>query len=368
MLVNAFTSLNYSASLSTMSTISAVAKLAGVSRTTVSHVINHAHRVSGPVRDRVLVAIDHLDYVPNRQAQSLRTGRTNVVAMLIPDIANPFYPELVKVAQIELERAGLDTLIFNTDVPGGHSQEHGRQYLRQISGKRVDGLIVADFALHGIHDLLVGLDIPTVFIGHLPNHAVDSVKLDDFGGGYQLGEYLARKGHRRVAHVTGPSFFQEAMARARGFEEGFLSRGGHLGSDLRFEGSYLPASGRDAARWLVETHGHEKLGQKRCCLRSPFRQLSLPFHHKILSANTKDFPPARALEGGDQFLLLDACSSNPRRHDRRRGRRSRRVYCAPAEFGLGFVALRLSHPRDPDWVFTPRRRYSALGLGSDETL
>jgi DNA-binding LacI/PurR family transcriptional regulator len=240
-----------------MSTISAVAKLAGVSRTTVSHVINHAHRVSGPVRDRVLVAIDHLDYVPNRQAQSLRTGRTNVVAMLIPDIANPFYPELVKVAQIELERAGLDTLIFNTDVPGGHSQEHGRQYLRQISGKRVDGLIVADFALHGIHDLLVGLDIPTVFIGHLPNHAVDSVKLDDFGGGYQLGEYLARKGHRRVAHVTGPSFFQEAMARARGFEEGFLSRGGHLGSDLRFEGSYLPASGRDAARWLVETHGHD---------------------------------------------------------------------------------------------------------------
>ena len=115
-----------------MSTMSAVAERAGVSRTTVSHVINHAHRVSKPVRDRVLMAIDEMGYVPNPQAQSLRTGRTNVIAMLIPDIANPFYPELVKTAQTELERVGLDTLIFNTDVPGGHSQEHGRAYLRQM--------------------------------------------------------------------------------------------------------------------------------------------------------------------------------------------------------------------------------------------
>jgi DNA-binding LacI/PurR family transcriptional regulator len=179
--------------------------------------------------------------------------------MLIPDIRNPFYPELVKTAQSELERFGLDTLVFNTDVPGGHSQEHGRDYLTEIGHRRVDGLIVGDFALHGIHDALLSLDCPAVFIGHLPNHAIDSVKLDDFGGGRQMGEYLAGKGHRRVAHVTGPAFFQEAMARASGFEAGFAAAGGEVDPALRYEGSYLPPSGEAAAAWLLEMHGKQDL-------------------------------------------------------------------------------------------------------------
>jgi DNA-binding LacI/PurR family transcriptional regulator len=238
-----------------MTSIAKVAARAGVSATTVSHAINHAERVSKPLRERVQAAIDELGYVPNRQAQSLRTGRTGLIAMLIPDIRNPFYPELVKTAQSALERVGLDTLIFNTDVPGGHSQEHGRDYLRQVRHKRVDGLIVGDFALHGMHDELLSLDCPAVFIGHLPNHAVDSVKLDDFGGGRQMGEYLAGKGHRRVAHVTGPVFFKEAMARAEGFEAGFAAGGGVVDPALKFEGSYLPPSGQAAARWLVAAHG-----------------------------------------------------------------------------------------------------------------
>jgi DNA-binding LacI/PurR family transcriptional regulator len=241
-----------------MSTISKVAERAGVSRTTVSHVLNHADRVSKPLRDRVRAAIDELGYTPNPQAKSLRTGRTNLIAMLIPDVRNPFYPELVKTAQSTLEGVGLDTLIFNTDVPGGHSQEHGRDYLRQVRHKRVDGLIVGDFALHGIHDELLKLDLPAVFIGHLPNHAVDSVKLDDFGGGYLIGEYLARKGHKRVAHVTGPSIFQEAMQRADGFEKGLADNGVEMQKELRFEGTYLPPSGREAARWLAGLTGKER--------------------------------------------------------------------------------------------------------------
>ena len=109
-----------------MSTISKVAERAGVSRTTVSHVLNHADRVSPHLRERVQSAIAELGYVPNPQAQSLRTGRTNIVALLIPDIRNPFYPELVKTAQSDLEAMGLDTMIFNSDVPGGHAQDHSR--------------------------------------------------------------------------------------------------------------------------------------------------------------------------------------------------------------------------------------------------
>jgi DNA-binding LacI/PurR family transcriptional regulator len=240
-----------------MITIAKVAKRAGVSPTTVSHVINHADRVSMEMRVRVQAAIEELGYVPNPQAQSLRTGRTNIVAMLIPDIRNPFYPEMVKAAQSDLEATGLDLLIFNTDVPGGHSQEHGQHYLRQIRNRRIDGLIVGDFALHGMHDVLLGIDIPTVFIGDLPNQAVDNVKIDDFGGGYQMGAYLAQKGHRRIAHLTGPSFFAEAMARAAGFEQGLRDNGVEPIAELRREGSYLGPSGEEAVDWLLANHGGE---------------------------------------------------------------------------------------------------------------
>lgn len=238
-----------------MTTISKVAERAGVSRTTVSHVINHADRVSEHLRERVQAAIAELGYVPNPQAQSLRTGRTNIVALLIPDIRNPFYPELVRTAQSDLEAIGLDTMIFNSDVPGGHPQDHNREYLRQIRNKRVDGLIVGDFALHRMHDELLKLDIPTVFIGDLPNRAVDSVKIDDFGGGYAMGRLLAQKGHRRVAHITGPAHFAEAMARAEGLERGLTDHGAPPLADLRYEGTYLAPSGEQAIDWLVEHHG-----------------------------------------------------------------------------------------------------------------
>lgn len=234
-----------------MSSIAKVAKRAGVSPTTVSHVINHADRVSHRLRERVEAAIDELGYVPNPQAKSLRTGRTNVIAMLIPDIRNPFYPELVKTAQSALEAAGLDMLIFNTDVPGGHSQDHGREYLRQIGNKRVDGLIIGDFALHGMHDALERVETPAVFIGDLPSHTVDSVRTDDFGGGRQMGAYLAGKGYARIAQVTGPAFFNEAMARAAGFEQGLRDGGVTPDPALRFEGTYLAPSGKAAVQHLL---------------------------------------------------------------------------------------------------------------------
>jgi DNA-binding LacI/PurR family transcriptional regulator len=237
-----------------MTTISKVAQRAGVSRTTVSHVLNHADRVSVALRDRVLQAVAELGYVPNPHARSLRTGKTNMVALLIPDIANPFYPDLVLTAQAALEAAGLDTMIFNSDVPGGHPQEHSREYLRRIRALRVDGMIATDFSLHGMHEALLQVDVPAVFIGRLPNRAVDNVQADDFGGGYLMGRYLAVRGHRRVAHVTGPSFFSEAMQRAEGFEHGLAEHGAPPDPTLRFEGTYHAPSGLAAIDWLFQSH------------------------------------------------------------------------------------------------------------------
>ncbi len=241
-----------------MSSIAKVAARAGVSATTVSHAINHPERISKALLARVQAAIEELGYEPNPQAQSLRTGRTNLIAMLIPDIDNQYHPEMVKVAQAELAQAGLDLLIFNTDVPGGHSTAHGREILRQIARKRVDGIIVAAPALHGIHDALPTLHAPAVFIGGAPRDDADSVMLDEFDGARQMAAYLAGKGHRRVASITGPSFLEETIALIDGFAEGFTAAGGALDDILRFEGTFLEPSGADAVRWLLAMPAEER--------------------------------------------------------------------------------------------------------------
>ena len=105
-----------------------------------------------------------------------------------------------------------------------------------------------------MHEALLQVDVPAVFIGRLPNRAVDNVRADDFGGGYLMGRYLAGRGHRRVAHVTGPAFFGEAMQRAEGFERGLAEHGLFPDPSLRFEGQYLAPSGLAAIEWLFERH------------------------------------------------------------------------------------------------------------------
>lgn len=234
--------------------IQEVARHAGVSLTTVSHVINHRDRVSKELRERVEQSIAELGYVPNRQAQSLRTGRTNMIALMIPDIGNPFYTELVRSVQAALSDVDVDAMIYNTDVPGGHSEDHGLSYLQQVQKKGVDGLIVADAALHRIQHELANVKIPTVFVGNLPNHAVDSIEQDGFDSAYKMANYLISKGHRRIAHVTGPSFFNMSMLRQSGFERALVESGIGIDESLRFEGSFLSPSGHEAIRWLLETH------------------------------------------------------------------------------------------------------------------
>ena len=238
-----------------MTTIGKVAQRAGVSQTTVSHALNHADRVSPEIRERVLKAVEELGYRPNPQAQSLRTGKTNIVALMVPDICNPYYPEIVLSIQTALGEVGLDALVYNTDVPGGRGANHAADYLRQARRKRVDGVIIADAALFGLHAELNDLGLTGVFIGGLDNGTMDSVGVDNFQAAYRMGRYLIEKGHRRIAHVTGPSHFSFARERKAGFEKALADAGAPIDSSLVYEGSFLSPSGHDAANWLVEEHG-----------------------------------------------------------------------------------------------------------------
>lgn len=237
-----------------MATISDVAARAGVSRTTVSHAINRSDRVSEELRARVRQAIDELGYVPNSQAKSLRTGKTDIIALLVPDILNPTFTEIVHAAQRALEGFGKDVMLYHVDVPGGRSIARTRQYLSEIHKKGVDGLIMGDVGLPGMYDAVGDVPIPSVFIGRLPNQTVDSVRAGDREAHRTIARYLVERGHQRVALIAGPSNFQSARERAAGFEQGAQEAGLPPGALTRFEGSYLPPSGEAAMRWLMEEH------------------------------------------------------------------------------------------------------------------
>ena len=235
-----------------MTTIKKVAEHAGVSITTVSHVLNHPDRVSKDMRDRVLGSINALSYQPNPNAQSLRTGRTNLLALMIPDICNPFFPELVQIIQTEVGVSGLDTVIYNTDVPGGRSIIRSSEYFLQISPKRFDGVIIAGEAFVGNEAILRELKLPSVYIGHLDEAIIDNVSIDEFRASYQAVEYLIHKGHRRIAHISGELAFFPGRERLRGYQQALLDYGLPLESDLMYQGTFLRPSGREGIRYLLD--------------------------------------------------------------------------------------------------------------------
>ncbi|MEQ1900166.1 MAG: LacI family DNA-binding transcriptional regulator [Devosia sp.] len=241
-----------------MSTISKVAHRAGVSRTTVSHVLNHADRVSEPLRLRVQTAIDELGYTPNAQARSLRTGRTNHVAILVPDISPSFYTEQVRAAQMLLQEFGLTLAVFNTDVPGGRYKDKAEAFVRQINASNFDGVIVTEFAMHESREHLQLLKCPVVFIGDTEDEVTPLVAVDNFETCRLVGSYLTRIGHRRIADVTGPRFFRSAMRKSLGFHQGCYDGGLSEGDIVSFEGSYMEPSGIEAAQWLMSIPKSER--------------------------------------------------------------------------------------------------------------
>lgn len=235
-----------------MATIKEVAAHAGVSITTVSHAINHPDRVSGTMRLGVKNAIRDLGYNPNPTAQNLRTGRTNLVALLIPDVRNPFFAHFVQVVQTEVSGHGLDTIIYNADVPGSMAKTYIAEYLSQIGQHRFDGLIVVEEALIGNIDILSELDLATVYIGHLERPIVDNVVFDDFGAAYEITEHLIEIGHRSIGHITGELDFESGKQRYQGFQQALKDHGLSVNEDLVYSDTYFRPAGRDGIRYLLE--------------------------------------------------------------------------------------------------------------------
>jgi len=232
-------------------TIKAVAKRAGVSTTTVSHALNHADRVTPELRERVLQAAKELGYQPNPYARSLRIGRTGLIAVIIPDICNPVFPEMTRAIQDELAKAGLDTVIYNTDVPAGMSTVHVSHYRSYFRAKRFDGIIIADPATLDTESEFENLELPIVRIGNSERTPMDQVCIDEHGVGYDAARYLIQHGHRRIGIIAGEQRFFTGRETLRGYRDALRDFNVDLDDDLIFAGTYLRPAGVEGIQYFL---------------------------------------------------------------------------------------------------------------------
>ncbi|GAA0316636.1 ribose operon transcriptional repressor RbsR [Bacillus carboniphilus] len=222
-------------------TIRDVAREAGVSVATVSRYLNSNGYISAKAEQKVKEVMERLDYQPNEIARGLAKKKTRTIALIIPDITNPFFPELVVAIEEVAKAKGYSIILVNTQV--GELQSN--HFWTQLQNRYVDGFILASFQFDAV--VLKGIEklqIPFVRIDRAADYNTsDSIGLDNFKGARLAVEHLIEVGCKKIAHISGPDSFPPALERKRGYVETVKS----LGADLEpivYEGDFTLESGK----------------------------------------------------------------------------------------------------------------------------
>jgi len=233
-----------------MSTIKDVAALAGISYTTVSHVLNKTRPVSDEVRLKVEAAIIALDYVPSAVARSLKAKATLTIGLLIPNGINPYFAELARGIEDYCERNGFCVILCNSD----DNPEKQRSYLRVLLEKRVDGLIVSSVGGDaGLAGGLAAVRTPMVIVDRdLEGIVADLVRIDHELGAYLATCHLLELGHRHIACICGPTQTSVAQMRLAGYRRAMLEAQVSVPDEWVVESDFTSPGGYQAAVQLLE--------------------------------------------------------------------------------------------------------------------
>jgi LacI family transcriptional regulator len=230
-----------------MATIKDVARTAGVSYTTVSHVLNQTRPVSDDARARVLAAVESLAYVPSALARSLKSKATGSIGLIIPNNTNPYFSEVARGIEDSCYAAGYSVILCNSDDDPAKQ----RDYLNVLLTKRCDGLIVATLAQTD-GELLRKMKVPTVLLDRAPKDmAIDLVAVDNAAGGVLAAEHLLSLGRRRVACIGGPQDIAISRERIGGLRQTLQAAGVALPENLLAYADFTSAGGYLAARSLL---------------------------------------------------------------------------------------------------------------------
>jgi DNA-binding LacI/PurR family transcriptional regulator len=234
-----------------MSNMKQIAKMAGVSLGTVSHVLNDSARVREPLRKRVLDAVDTLGYQPSQLARGLRRDKTNMIGMVIPDVTNPFFPAVVRGAEDMAFSNGYRLVLCNTD--NDHSKE--LVHLNELRTYLPAGLLVipsnfSDLTAQAKSYREAGTAV--VCVDRLPRRwDGDSVTVANEEGAYQASRHLIQLGHRRLATITGPLHLTNAQQRVTGFRRALAETNISISPEYIQEATFDRAGGHAKALLLL---------------------------------------------------------------------------------------------------------------------
>ncbi len=233
-----------------MSTIKEVADRAGVSIGTASNVISGNHPVGKARMARVLAAIKELDYHPNEVARSLKVKQTRMLGMVLPDITNPFFSDLIRGAEDAALERGYLLLTANTD----EQVEREKRFVAALRSRRVDGILLAATASKSETHLksVVAAGVPIVCLDRMaPGLALDAVLADNVRGTQECVRHLIRAGHTKIAIITGSLELEIARERLGGYRAALDEAGVPCPNDWVMEGDFREEAGYRLGKELL---------------------------------------------------------------------------------------------------------------------
>ena len=231
-----------------MVTAKDVAHKAGVSITTVSHVVNETRFVSEDLRTRVYQAMEELKYRPNAVARSLRCQKTQNIAIIVPDIAYPFLAELARGVEDEAFKQGYNSIVCesNTDA------EREAACIELVQSKRVDGIVFVGTGESSQHiQSLIAQNIPVVVCNRDFGLPVDTVIADNVASGYQATQHLIQSGHLRIGCIAGPRQLYVSVQRVEGYRRALQTQDLPWEETLVVHGDFGCRGGYDAMYHLL---------------------------------------------------------------------------------------------------------------------
>src|SRR5207237_6433930 len=233
-----------------MATVHDVARRAGVSTSTVSHVVNHTRFVSDELRQRVLAAMRELDYTPNAAARMLTLKRSHTIGLIVSDIRNPFFASVARGVEDVAQEHGYTVILCNSDEDVARESA----CLKALQTRQVDGVLLASAGVSDEHlSLLVDAGFPMVLVDReLPHLAVPSVLLDNEGAAYGAVLHLIVRGHRRIAMISGRPSISTTVERVAGHKRALREAGLEVDDRLVVSGDSTSEGGAQATHAVLD--------------------------------------------------------------------------------------------------------------------
>lgn len=227
-----------------------VAQRAGVSIATVSRTVNGISTVAPELAERVWAAVTEVGYVPNTQARALVSGRSRMLGLVVSEITNPFFPELVQEFENLAVEQGYEVFIGSTNYQAARTEA----LIRRMLQRSVDGVAIMTFGIEEeLIQKLVERAFPLVFVDAGPNLPNIRVLKVDYGEGIREAvQHLAALGHRQIAFISGPLQMRSAIARRDAFLNAMAELGLKVPIEQLVEGNHTMEGGIRAAEQLLQ--------------------------------------------------------------------------------------------------------------------